>query len=72
MLIIRAITLWQSNASFPEVICSLCWEKTRNHTPEDVSWLEGGDGSPETAEGVGDKMWLCQDPLSPAVSGSRG
>lgn len=61
MLIIRAITLWHSNASFAEAICSPCWEKTRNHIPEDVSQLEGGDDSPETAEG-GDKMWLCQKP----------
>lgn len=44
-----------------EVICSLCWEETKNHPPEDVSQLEGGDGSPVTAE-EGDKMWLCQKP----------
>lgn len=52
MLVIRAITLWYSNASFPEVICPLFREKTRNYIPEDVSQLEGGDGSPGTAEGV--------------------
>lgn len=60
MLIIRTITLRHSNASFSEVICPLCWGGTKNHPREDVE-VEGGDGSPVTAE-EGDKMWLCQKP----------
>lgn len=56
------------NASFPEAACCLCWEKTRNHTPEDASWREDGSFSPGAAA-WGDKMQLCQ---RPAMAGSRG
>lgn len=70
MLIIRTIKPWHRNASFPEDACFLCWEKTRNRTPEDAAQTEDGACSPGAAE-WGDEMRPCQKPTVASAGRER-